>query len=284
MSRDSKTPVPYVANDVPLWDSVKGVSVPSEMYFNIPYEQSEKWLEMGHKTESDIVCRKLGPMDDTIKEWARCNLVGPETPVAGIGIWGDAASFNTRDSLYVMLFNFLSIGCYGERIPFCIFSKSQTCRCGCQGRCTFEKVWEVMVWALRVYKAGILPSVRHDKVAFRDSKKLGDKTRAKHAGKRLRIRAGCTQKRGDWSWMKQCMDMISWNSGARHNGRTCWKCFANCTTHPWWHFGLDALWRFSRVSDALYKFQSMHNGRFISGLFGRHIYLAKPMICYFLFF
>ena len=77
-----------------------------------------------------------------------------DEPVAGIGVWGDAAPMNTNDGLFVLLWNILA-GVHHQWYPFDALSKFICCDCGCKGR-----------YALGILKAGIYPTRRGDGVPF----------------------------------------------------------------------------------------------------------------------
>ena len=48
------------------------------------------------------------PIDTTTKQWARDQGISLFEDLAGLGVWGDAAVYNTRDSLNVLLINIIT--------------------------------------------------------------------------------------------------------------------------------------------------------------------------------
>ena len=112
--------------------------------------------------------------------------------VAVLGLWGDSAPYNTRDSLFLCLWNVLS-GLHHLRYWFTAFPKRVMCACGCKGRHTMATVWSVLHMCLMALLTGKSPGHRHDGTAFADSNFANDKARAKRAGKNLRMRGGLMQ-------------------------------------------------------------------------------------------
>ena len=143
-----------------------------------------------------------------------------DLPVIGVGVWGDTATYGARDSLAVLLFNILGMV---QRYWFCVFSKRFACACGCKGRHTFEAIFEVMKFPVECLRLGIHPHTRDDKTAFTASKYRGDARRAKRAGQKLRVKGGCVQKRGDWAWHKQVLNMCGWKGEGANTNICRWK-------------------------------------------------------------
>ena len=121
------------------------------------------------------------PLRRIRREWMdEQNVPGDGEDLLLVGIWGDAAAFHTRDSISMLIFSVLS-GLSHERHWVATWSKRITCRCGCQGRCTFAVFRRLFAWVMTAWKARKFPSFRDDGVAFNKSKYRGDKRRANRA-------------------------------------------------------------------------------------------------------
>ena len=160
--------------------------------------------------------------------------------MAALRIGGDHAEYHTRDRLGLIMFS-VTTGKVRIRFLICGFSKRSQCRCGCKGQCTFQTVWDVIGWSLRALIARRWPKRRHDNVLFSESALPGDRERAQRAGEVIPIGAVIQKKCGDWSWMKSAVGLQGWKDGVE--GRCCYGCGANCTTHPWTDPSLGASWR-----------------------------------------
>ena len=71
-------------------------------------------------------------LDLELHQWCERTSVSMGDDITVVGVWGDAAKLNTRDSVYAILFNVLS-GVMHARYLICAFGKRQCCQCGCQG-------------------------------------------------------------------------------------------------------------------------------------------------------
>ncbi len=115
MSRDSIMPELYKTKGV-YWDPVNETKVESDMWFLLPHEIFHKvvkdpspWLGLDDRpnllTTLQNTCDRLNT---------------PSADVAALGIWGDSAPYNTRDSLFLVVINALS-GKHNDRS--CKFDK-----------------------------------------------------------------------------------------------------------------------------------------------------------------
>ena len=162
---------------------------------------------------------------------------------AALSLWGDFAQYHTRDSICLLLWNFLS-GRDHRRFWAIAFTKRYMCRCGCGGAHTYDPIWEVLGWSLRACLAGHWPTHRHDHISFLDSEYPGDRLRARRANganSELPVKSLLLKKCGDWQWMKQSLKLCGWKDGPRK--RCCWFCLANHDDLPYWDPSPDAAWR-----------------------------------------
>ena len=199
IGRSSNMPDLYEA-DVPCWDHEKDMQTLSKMYFLLPHEllnnlcgdDISEWTQLGERV-----------LRGRLSSW--CDRTGiPRTrdsqeDIAILGVWGDSAPYNTRDNLFLILFNVIS-GSNRTRFWVTAFPKKVVCRCGCHGRHTFEEVWKILAWSLLALAHGKYPNKRHDNKEFNTSSRVGDRKRGRLKNKKLKLRGACLQLRGDWSW------------------------------------------------------------------------------------
>ena len=154
------------------------------------------------------------PLQASKQKWCEdLNVPENNDDISVVGMWGDSASFFTRDSIFVLLFNLLSGSLSRRRrFPICAWSKRMACQCGCQGRCTLDGIWRVTTWFMTAWACKCYPSVRDDGVRFDMSNRPGDISRAAWAkrGRRMRVRGAIGQKRGDWQWLKVAFALCDW--------------------------------------------------------------------------
>ena len=228
---------------IPTWDaeSCSQQTCSNNVYFMLPHELLPKlcgvnvqaWAKFSDSTAT---------LASRLAQW--CARTGAPKRTDGcndlvsLGIWGDSAPYNTRDSLYVILWNALS-GENRTRFWLTCLPKKLVCKCGCHGRHSFEALWKVVGWSLRCLLLGQYPSTRHDGSCFNNA--FGDRRRALLSGK-LGLRGACLQMRRDWSWLKEAFDLQGWAQGSASQ-RVCFKCPADCGRFNWRDSSLQAAWR-----------------------------------------
>ena len=223
---------------MPVWNKEKDTQKTGTFYFILPHEylfsmitDVESWCDLGDQINL-IAHREAWSIERGIQDLV--------DRIIACGLWGDSAPFTEHDSLYLLLFNILS-GPKSDRIWITCFPKSLCCQCGCKGKCTFTPIWEVLAWSFEALLLGQLPYKRHDNIHMRDSEDEVDRTwRKSLAGLKFDFRAAVLQKRGDWQWLKQALNLIQWKHGGG-DVRMCWKC--GCTAALMREFSLSAPWR-----------------------------------------
>ena len=135
------------------------------------------------------------PHQTAVSQWGSRLGLSDTKNVLSVGIWGDSATYHTRDAVVVFLINVISSA---DRTRFwtCSMAKRSLCACGCQGRCTFDAIYKVLAWSFECLVTQRFPSHRHDMVPFSGSSGVGDKNRAAKAGHTLGCRAALVQARG----------------------------------------------------------------------------------------
>ena len=234
-------------------------------YFLLPHEIVE-WVLSKASDTSDYFEMSNASRQRTFEAWKHnFGLVGHHA--VACGLWGDAATFHTRDQMYLELMNIMTKhGHGGKRYRLCSFAKKVVCACGCFGRCTYDAVFAVLSWSFSQLLAGKYSSVRDDGKNFKSSSLIGDAWRSRVAGMNLKAKGGVIQKRGDWSWMKSALGLTSW-TGEGVAKRCCYTCFANFTSHPFTDFCEFALWRLTCLTHTEYLNHCFAHGSHVSALF-----------------
>ena len=119
------------------------------------------------------------------------------------------------------------------------------------------------MWSTKEY-----PLVRDDGVPFADSKRRGDAKRAELGAvrKMMKTIGAFLQKRGDWAWYKQLLNLTGWKSEGPL-GRVCFKCLANNSTFPFTDPSLQALWRATMLTHQVFLQLCHIKGLYISAFF-----------------
>ena len=155
-----------------------------------------------------------------------------------IGLHGDGVPFTKKQSLEVISWNVLGEP-NNDRVPFTGTSKAYCCKCGCQGRCTWDAVMEIFAWSIKALVAGKHPQVDH----------LGQNLPSELAcvaGQSLGVQGVLCQIRGDWPFLKTLFGVPAWN-----NQQCCWMCEAENDPESEMDFrkpGLNAKWRQARLT------------------------------------
>ena len=274
-SRDLISKMKKTANRIPLyefdnvlWDKQTNSQVTDTMHVALLHEEVDDLVKDDPRAYA--ANDGISDLDKAALGWSKkVHVHANDHLIGGIGIWGDSAVYNTRDSIVLILFNILTGLCATpHRIWLACLSKKQLCQCGCQGRCTLEPLWDLIGWSLRCSLLGFYPTHRHDGVPFAESTRTGDRLRAKWATakRRFHMVVGVIQQRGDWSWMAATFDLSNW-TGVGKKRAICWKCDADKTDCPYTDVSATAKWRSSpsSVDDNLNK-----NNKTIN----KHIYQA----------
>ena len=114
-----------------------------------------------------------------------------DAPVAALGLHGDGVTFQRNKSLEVVSVNFPRMPGW-DRIPVFAMEKRHVCKCGCQGRCT----WNDILWVISSMFIQLAMGV---------------------AGGTRWLLIQC---RGDWPFLKQVFYLPDWG-----NDHFCWKCW-----------------------------------------------------------
>ena len=161
----SKYPEVYQTKN-PFWDHEHDCQVMRLTNFLLIHEILEMVVLAGAAVLDEYTRWPDNPaMERTVRDWQAKQGIEPHEPCVGIGIWGDAAKFFTRDCVMLVLWNLVT-GPDNQRFWFCACSKKDMCQCGCSGRCTTEAIFAVLKRNLLVMASGVLPTFRDDGVKF----------------------------------------------------------------------------------------------------------------------
>ena len=249
---------------VTFWDPDRNCQIKDKCFFLLPYEIIESEIDAG--TPIDDFCHLADgdPLISVKADLMRTLKIEDGSNVALIGLWGDAAPFHNRDSVFLVLFNVIS-GSRAKRFPISCWSKRMSCNCGCSGRHTMDDIWRVCAWFMTAWLSGEHPSYRDDNTLFEDSIYIGDKARARRAKFPLRTKGLGAQLRADWRFHKQAFELTGWTPEGPL-GRVCMKCFANCSTIPHTDPSLEALWRFHMLTHQIFMQLQLADGKYISSI------------------
>ena len=206
---------PYMVK-IPGWDDKKNERTMLTMSILPLHETLDCIVKPGAEAEWTSFSDTQQGLKDDLRQWGQRVQVDTENdPWACIALWGDAAPYTKRDSLYLLLFTVLN-GRERERIWIAAFSKRVLCRCGCFGRCTLDGIWDIVAWSMKALLVGRWPTLDH----------LGQPLtgwRREKAGQPFRFRAAVIASRGDWAWNKQILGVRGW-MGEGPNKYICWLC------------------------------------------------------------
>ena len=138
-------------------------------------------------------------------------------PVVPCAIFADGVPYSNSDSCIAFwLVNLLT----ARRYLFFILRKSQACRCGCRGWCTFHAIFRYIHWSISSLAAKLYPNRRHDGQPWDTTDMMA--SRDINAGEELTHRCCICFIKGDWCEYNSTFALPSWADGVR----PCYKC--NC--------------------------------------------------------
>ena len=248
MSRDLKRQIPHKAKTapryyakIPCWNDDKGECEDWEIPFIIPYEFIFKLIGAGALSLVTLCNVIAGSAMATLKSQICDRLQNNAKTHMIIGLHSDGVPMQKSGAtIECQSFNFPNSP-QMERLLWCVLEKQYFCKCGCSGRHTMDKIYELFVWMCEQFNLGIFPSTRHDKEPWKKS----DKWRAQMAGKFMGFTGSVGQLRSDWLGLKQVFSFGGWNAN-----RMCFKCRATQPggEAPYDDVSPSALWRAMRLS------------------------------------
>ena len=139
LAAGSNLPQPYMVN-VKLWDAVRDECVEEAVAMLLPHELLDCIPDSQVAEFCDFDSSQEGLRHD-FELWSRrvnCDVGARRFAVCGL--WGDAAPYSQRDSLYLLVLTVLS---GRQRVYWWLvaLAKRRICQCGCQGRHTFEDIF-----------------------------------------------------------------------------------------------------------------------------------------------
>ena len=272
-SRSKGLPEAYTFS-CPLWDVTGATSVDEEVSMILPHDLMDNLPEGSEFEYCSYDATQQGLYTD-LREWGYRTEVDIDdgVPTAGLALWGDAAPYQARDSIYLLVLTILS-GQHRMYYWLSCFTKRRTCACGCQGRHTFDMLFKVLAWSFRACMANRHPSVDHMGQLFDASSPRG-----RQAGQPIRARAALLRFLGDWAWMKQSLGLRGWRAEGPQR-QICWRCAASVSgSCPCYDFSPAAAWQSARIDMSKFWARTKFERVFISELWrtpGFHIKWVEP--------
>lgn len=240
----------------------------------LPYEVIEHSIDSGEYSVDDwLNIDGHQDIEATRNEWCARMGVGNAKDLIPMGMWGDSAPYSSHDSLSLLLWSTLG-HLRMLRHWFVAFGKRQACQCGCRGTHTYDRVFQIFVWAMRAHMSGRWPTTRDDGTPFAASHRIGDQARAQRTG-RLRTRGFVCQVRGDWEWFVQALGLTSWRNPSG-DSNICWQCDATGTNFL--DASLTAPWRPTCMNHACWLERQLSRNLRVAGLFALPGFLMKYVV------
>ena len=148
--------------DVTMFDKKTSTRTPMRFPMHLPHENFAKQHRLDEKFAT---CVRTAAAEDLPPSFASHPVVvakGADWTVA-LGYFSDAVPHTHSDSFYVFYWSNLL---FHQRHLIAVVRRSDLCRCGCAGQCTFAAVMRVIVWSFNVLATGEWPAFRHDGTAL----------------------------------------------------------------------------------------------------------------------
>ena len=211
---------PEYVTSCPQWDKRHTEPRDQELSFLPPHEMLATLTADGNLEKFASFSEEQEGFKHELRSWG--DRMGVDTGGGywlTLGLWGDTAPSTNRDSVMLLSLTVLC-GLVRQRFWITTMRKNKMCRCGCQGRHTFEVIFDVVAWSAKALLTGRYPKVDHLGQPFTDN------WRKERAGRPLGVRGCFIAKYGDWAWSKQALDLRGWG-GEGPMGKICWLCPAS---------------------------------------------------------
>ena len=141
-------------------------------------------------------------------------------------------------------------------------AKRRVCACGCFGRNSFEKVFDVLRWSLIACVIGKHPRVDHLGVPWPPGR------RKDLGGSPLKVHGALLRKFGDWQWYKQALGLVGW-TGEGPTRRICFQCPASLRGEAYaFDFPETAAWRTFKLDMSTFWENVRVDRAYVSQLWG----------------
>ena len=123
MTKKSSKPEVY-STRITFWDDEKCEKVEDDVFCLLPTETIDNLIDEGQPLSDFTSLPPDSPLRHRKAEWMKSvGAHGDGDEIVVCGLWGDSATYHTRDSLFMLLFNLLSgvyntrfwIACWGKR-------------------------------------------------------------------------------------------------------------------------------------------------------------------------
>ena len=138
---------------------IKNKQVQIKLSIIVPHELLEAIVHPGNEAEYCSIGPKQEQLHEDLVDLGKRLSIDTTASLWGIcALWGDSGAYTHKDSLYLLVMTMLS-GIHRTRFWLVAFSKRHLCRCGCYGRCTLDRIFEVLAWSFRCFVQKIHPCV-----------------------------------------------------------------------------------------------------------------------------
>jgi hypothetical protein len=231
---------PEYWHEIQVWDTQSNSAAKKKIPFLLPHEVMHN-LVQEQGIESFLVNAENNPMAyQKLQETCSKYKKNMNRTIA-IGVHGDGVPYTKKDSIEILSWNFLSCPT-ADRIPITAVSKKHTCRCGCKGSCTWNGIFKVVSWSLKMLCTGQVSLYNPEGQVWSEPRQGSGLC----PGSKLACNAFLLQVRGDWPFLRSLFHFPAWNSS-----RICWKCEASLEGQcSYKQAARTAGWRKRRLSDA----------------------------------
>eukprot|EP00959_Pyramimonas_sp_CCMP1952_P097617 2040297-Pyramimonas_sp.AAC.1 len=139
-----------------MWDKVQDVRVLRPFQINLPHDVLAREAEL-HPDEWDPTKHDHADFPSTLQMHPVFLDKGASKTVP-LGYYSDGVPYSKKDSF---LTHYLSNHLSGKRHLLCTLKKTDMCKCGCAGFCTWGAVLRVLVWSMNVMALGKHPQNDH---------------------------------------------------------------------------------------------------------------------------
>ena len=140
---------------IPMWCSTEEKRVHREFPMRLPHEA---FAAEDEKKPKDFNVLSFSPEELSpmfVNHVVTRNHPGMTVP---LGYFSDDVPHTKKDSFYT---TYWSNALTGKRYLICSIRKTDLCKCGCKGQCTFGEVQRIIAWSFNILTTGQHPEFNH---------------------------------------------------------------------------------------------------------------------------